>query len=80
MQGGLLLGVVVGKSAAIFQGHACTDEHLLVGAGGEGGEGWGGAFLTLGLGLYFLDGVTGPTSREMVWPVRVFMEICILTC
>uniref|UniRef100_G3QA54 Uncharacterized protein n=1 Tax=Gasterosteus aculeatus TaxID=69293 RepID=G3QA54_GASAC len=50
MEGGLLLDVVVGEGAAIFQLLAGKDQPLLI---------WGDAFLILDLGLHVLDGVAG---------------------
>ena len=49
MEGGLLLDVVVGESAAILELLAGEDESLLIGRD---------AFLILDLGLHVLDGVT----------------------
>jgi hypothetical protein len=48
MEGGLLLDVVVGESAAILKLLASEDQALLV---------WGNAFLVLDLGLDVVDGV-----------------------
>ncbi|KFO90456.1 hypothetical protein N320_08461, partial [Buceros rhinoceros silvestris] len=50
MQGGLLLDVVVGQSASVFQLLASKDQPLLIGRN---------AFLVLDLGLHILNGVTG---------------------
>merc|ERR1712189_79475 len=50
MEGGLLLDIVVGEGAAIFQLLASKDQPLLV---------RGNAFLVLDLGLDILNGVTG---------------------
>jgi len=50
VKGGLLLDVVVGQGASIFQLLAGKDQSLLV---------WGNAFLVLDLGLYVLNGVRG---------------------
>jgi len=50
VKGGLLLDVVVGKGAAVFELLAGEDEALLV---------WGNALLILNLGLNVLNGVAG---------------------
>ncbi|KFQ21309.1 hypothetical protein N331_09370, partial [Merops nubicus] len=50
MESGLLLDVVVGQGASIFQLLASKDQPLLIG---------GDTFLVLDLGLHILDGVTG---------------------
>ncbi|KAG5272393.1 hypothetical protein AALO_G00165030, partial [Alosa alosa] len=50
MEGGLLLDVVVGQGAPIFQLLASKDQTLLV---------WGNALLVLDFGLHVLNGVTG---------------------
>ena len=50
MEGGLLLDVVVRKSAAVLELLAGEDEALLI---------WGDALLVLDLGLDVLDGVRG---------------------
>ncbi|KGL78052.1 hypothetical protein N309_05666, partial [Tinamus guttatus] len=49
VQGGLLLDVVVGQGASIFQLLASKDQPLLI---------WGDTFLILDLGLDILNGVT----------------------
>ena len=48
MKGRLLLDVVVGESASVFELLACKDETLLV---------WGDAFLVLDFGLDVVDGI-----------------------
>ena len=50
MKGGLLLDIVVGEGAAIFELLASEDQTLLVG---------GNALLVLNLGLDIVDGVAG---------------------
>lgn len=50
MEGALLLDVVVGEGATVFELLACEDEALLV---------RGNALLVLDLGLYVVDGVGG---------------------
>jgi len=50
VEGGLLLNVVVGQGAAVFELLAGEDEALLV---------WGDALLVLDLGLDVVDGVGG---------------------
>lgn len=65
------LKVVVRKSEATFQLLACKDEHLLAKED---------AFFILDLGLHILHGITGSTSRVMIFQVRVLTKICILTC
>jgi len=50
MEGGLLLDVIIGKSAAVFKLLAGKDEALLIG---------GNSFLVLNLSLHVVDGVAG---------------------
>ena len=50
MESGLLLNVVIRKSAAVFQLFAGKDEALLI---------WRNAFFVLDLCLYVIDGIAG---------------------
>ena len=50
MQSGLLLNVVVGQGASIFELLASEDETLLI---------WGNSFFVLDLGLDVIDRITG---------------------
>ncbi|KAG8122575.1 hypothetical protein E2320_018060, partial [Naja naja] len=65
MESGLLLDVVVGEGAAIFQLLASKDQPLLV---------WRNAFLVLDLGLHILNGVTGLHLQGDGLPSQGFHE------